>query len=117
MSEERIYNHKAVEAKWQKNWKDSNAHQLDLKNAKNPYFTHVMFPYPSGDKLHVGHWYNFAPADTLARFKKLQGYDVFSPMGFDSFGLPAENYAIKTCLLYTSPSPRDKRQSRMPSSA
>ena len=55
-----------------------------------------MFPYPSGDKLHVGHWYNFAPADTLARFKKLQGYDVFSPMGFDSFGLPAENYAIKT---------------------
>src|SRR3989344_2482722 len=61
-----------------------------------PYDPHVMFPYPSGDKLHVGHWYNYGPADSYARFKRLQGYDVFSPLGFDAFGLPAENYAIKT---------------------
>jgi len=55
-----------------------------------------MFPYPSADKLHLGHWYNFGPVDTYARYKKMQGFDVFEPMGFDSFGLPAENYAIKT---------------------
>lgn len=56
----------------------------------------VMFPYPSGDKLHVGHWYNFAPADSFARFMRMKGKTVFTPIGFDAFGLPAENYAIKT---------------------
>lgn len=55
-----------------------------------------MFPYPSGDKLHIGHWYNYGPVDTWGRFMKMKGYEVFQPMGFDSFGLPAENYAIKT---------------------
>ncbi|MFH1670318.1 MAG: class I tRNA ligase family protein, partial [Patescibacteria group bacterium] len=62
----------------------------------NPYYGLVMYPYPSGDKLHVGHWYNFGPADSYFRFQKMQGKDVFTPMGFDAFGLPAENYAIKT---------------------
>lgn len=55
-----------------------------------------MFSYPSGANLHIGHWWNFGLSDSYARFKKMQGYEVFQPMGFDSFGLPAENYAIKT---------------------
>ena len=52
------YNPTSVEEKWQKKWADAKAYEVDLKNAKNPYFTHVMFPYPSGDKLHIGHWFN-----------------------------------------------------------
>ncbi|NIV03170.1 class I tRNA ligase family protein, partial [Candidatus Saccharibacteria bacterium] len=61
----------------------------------NKYYVLVMFCYPSGDRLHLGHWFNYGPTDTFARFRRLQGYNVFSPQGFDSFGLPAENYAIK----------------------
>jgi leucyl-tRNA synthetase len=90
------YNASAVEAKWQKRWEEANLFEVNLSQAKKPYYTHVMFPYPSGDKLHVGHWYNYGAADTFARFKRMQGYSVFSPMGFDAFGLPAENYAIET---------------------
>lgn len=84
------------EAKWRKKWEENGVYTADLAKAKKPFYSMVMFPYPSGDKLHVGHWYNYAPADSYARFKKMQGYDVFAPMGFDAFGLPAENYAIKT---------------------
>jgi len=84
------------EAKWRKKWEDAGVYTSDLAKAKKPFYSMVMFPYPSGDKLHVGHWYNYAPADSYARYKKMQGYDVFAPMGFDAFGLPAENYAIKT---------------------
>lgn len=90
------YDPSAVEQKWQQQWADANVYKVDFAKAKDPYFAHVMFPYPSGDKLHVGHWYNFAPADSHARFMRMQGKDVFTPMGFDAFGLPAENYAIKT---------------------
>ncbi len=90
------YNPSEVEARWQQKWADAKIYETDLQKAKKPYYSLVMFPYPSGDKLHVGHWYNYAPADSFARFQKMQGYDVFSPMGFDAFGLPAENYAIKT---------------------
>ncbi len=90
------YNSSESEAKWQKKWDEAKLHAIDLKNAKKPYYSLVMFPYPSGDKLHVGHWYNYSPADSFARFMKMQGHDVFAPMGFDAFGLPAENYAIKT---------------------
>ncbi len=90
------YEPSATEAKWQKNWEDAQAFTVDLRNAKDKFYSMVMFPYPSGDKLHVGHWYNFAPADSYARFQRMKGRTVFSPMGFDAFGLPAENYAIKT---------------------
>ena len=55
-----------------------------------------MFSYPSASNLHVGHWYNYGPTDSFARFKKMKGYELFQPMGFDAFGLPAENFAIKT---------------------
>ncbi|MFH1444360.1 MAG: leucine--tRNA ligase [Candidatus Peregrinibacteria bacterium] len=85
-----------IEAKWQKKWEQAKIYETDLKKAKNPYYSLVMFPYPSGDKLHVGHWYNFAPADSFARYMRMKGKDVMEPMGFDAFGLPAENYAIKS---------------------
>jgi len=90
------YNSSAAEAKWRKKWEEQKVYEVDLKKAKDPYYSMVMFPYPSGDKLHVGHWYNFSPADSFSRFMRMQGKDVFTPMGFDAFGLPAENYAVKT---------------------
>ena len=87
---------KSVEAKWQKRWLESGENEFNEKNIDKKYYVLEMFSYPSGAKLHVGHWYNFGPSDSFARFKKMQGYEVFEPMGFDAFGLPAENYAIKT---------------------
>jgi len=88
-------NIKAIEEKWQKKWEKLGLHSSDKKNTKNKKYCLTMFSYPSGDKLHVGHWYNYGPVDTFARFLKMNGYNVFQPQGFDSFGLPAENYAIK----------------------
>ncbi|MFA7685177.1 MAG: leucine--tRNA ligase [Candidatus Gracilibacteria bacterium] len=91
------YQASQVELKWQKKWEESGLHKVDLKDSKKKKFYNlVMFPYPSGDKLHVGHWYNFAPADSFGRYMRMNGYNVLEPIGFDSFGLPAENYAIKT---------------------
>ena len=92
----RDYDPSIVEPKWQKRWEEARAYTVDLAKAKDPYYSLVMFPYPSGDKLHVGHWYNFAPADSWSRYMRMHGKQVFAPMGFDAFGLPAENYAIKT---------------------
>lgn len=92
-----IYNPRPTEAKWQQKWEEAKLHQTNLEDYSKPkYFNLVMFPYPSGDKLHIGHWYNFAPADSWGRYMKMKGYNVFEPQGYDSFGLPAENYAIKT---------------------
>lgn len=92
-----IYNARDIEKKWQKHWEKEKIYITDLKDDKRPkYYNLVMFPYPSGDKLHVGHWYNFGPADSWGRFMRMKGYNVFEPQGYDSFGLPAENYAIKT---------------------
>jgi leucyl-tRNA synthetase len=86
-----------VEAKWQERWSKDELFKVALQDDARPkYYNLVMFPYPSGDKLHVGHWYNYGPADSWGRYMRMQGYNVLQPMGFDSFGLPAENYAIKT---------------------
>ncbi|HKJ69900.1 MAG TPA: leucine--tRNA ligase [bacterium] len=89
------YPHEQVEKKWRAYWQDHQLHKPDLDNPGDKLYTLVMFSYPSGDKLHCGHWYNFGPTDTWARYHRLQGKDVFEPMGFDAFGLPAENYAIQ----------------------
>lgn len=91
------YNASETEKKWQKRWADGKLFTTDVQATDKPkYYNLVMFPYPSGDKLHVGHWYNFGPADSWGRYMRMKGYNVMQPMGFDSFGLPAENYAIKT---------------------
>lgn len=86
----------SIEKKWNKIWQDTELYKFDKNDTEHKHYVLEMFSYPSGAKLHVGHWYNYALSDSYARFKKMQGLNVFEPMGFDSFGLPAENYAIKT---------------------
>lgn len=90
------YDFASIEKKWQRIWEEKKVYRVDLNEGKNKLYCLVMFLYPSADKLHIGHWYNFGPTDTWARFKRLNGFKVFEPMGYDAFGLPAENYAIKT---------------------
>ena len=87
---------KSVEKKWQAKWEKDKLYAFDKKNIDKKFYVLEMFSYPSAAKLHVGHWYNYGPTDSYARYKKMKGYEVFQPMGFDAFGLPAENYAIKT---------------------
>lgn len=81
---------------WQAKWKELGIATFHESDIKRKLYVMEMFSYPSGAKLHLGHWFNFGLVDSWARFKRLQGYAVFQPMGFDAFGLPAENYAIKT---------------------
>lgn len=85
-----------IDRKWQKRWEETKLYKFNPKNVDKKLYCLEMFSYPSGAKLHVGHWYNYGPTDSWARMKRMQGWEVFHPMGFDAFGLPAENYAIKT---------------------
>jgi len=83
-----------IEEKWQKKWAADKLFKVDIKNAEKPFFNLMMFPYPSGEGLHVGHVYAFGGSDSFGRLQRLRGYSVFEPMGFDSFGIHSENYAI-----------------------
>jgi leucyl-tRNA synthetase len=88
------YHHLEIEPKWQKRWEEEGRHRSTVRSDQPKYYALTMLPYPSGD-LHIGHWYAITPSDAHARFKRMNGYNVLFPMGFDAFGLPAENAAIK----------------------
>ena len=89
------YNPQRIEKKWQRVWEKTGIYQVDLRRAKKPYYNLMMFPYPSAEGLHVGNVYAFTGSDIRGRFKRMQGYNVFEPIGFDAFGIHSENFAIK----------------------
>ncbi|MBP9041303.1 MAG: leucine--tRNA ligase, partial [Anaerolineaceae bacterium] len=88
------YNPNEIESKWQQKWEADGLYESNIDETRKKYYALTMLPYPSGD-LHIGHWYAISPSDARARFKRMNGYNVLFPMGFDAFGLPAENAAIK----------------------
>lgn len=88
------YNFKEIEEKWKQVWEEQGLYKTGHDESREKFYALTMFPYPSGD-LHIGHWYAMSPSDTRARYKRMRGYNVLFPMGFDAFGLPAENAAIK----------------------
>ena len=90
-----FYDPHAVEAKWQARWAEGRTNEPDLDRAPRPFYNLMMFPYPSAEGLHVGNLFAFTGADVFGRFKRMQGWNVFQPMGFDAFGIHSENFALK----------------------
>src|SRR5438067_4273518 len=89
------YDPGALEAKWQGRWAERHTNEPDLDRAARPFYNLMMFPYPSAEGLHVGHIIPFGGADIYGRWRRMHGDTVFQPMGFDSFGIHSENYALK----------------------
>ena len=89
------YNPQEIEKKWQKYWKDNNVYKVNDDFTRTKFYILDMFPYPSGDGLHVGHPKGYIATDIFSRYKRLNNYNVLHPMGWDAFGLPAENFAIQ----------------------
>jgi leucyl-tRNA synthetase len=90
------YNFREIEQKWQKRWVDNGTYRVVEDENKKKFYVLNMFPYPSGAGLHVGHPLGYIASDIYARYKRQQGYNVLNPMGYDAYGLPAEQYAIQT---------------------
>jgi len=89
------YDHQAIETKWRERWAETGIYETDVHNAQRPFYNLMMFPYPSAEGLHVGNVFTFTGVDIHARFKAMQGYDVFEPFGYDAFGIHSENFALK----------------------
>jgi len=110
--DERSYDPRTVEARWQETWQRTRLYEVDLDRAVRPFYNLMEFPYPSGEGLHVGHTYSFGGADSYGRFQRMRGHDVFQPMGFDAFGIHAENYALKLGINPAELVPRNVRRFR-----